>query len=61
MSLQVVADGPGDAIAQFHVFLHFGPAQIHIAVAQADVVLDILIVQLERRRLRLVQHLDGAP
>ena len=54
--IQVGADGAGDLAAQFDIVLHGLAAQVHVAVTQADIVMHVLIVQLERGGPGLVQQ-----
>jgi hypothetical protein len=65
--VEVVAHQFRDAVAQAHVLLHRLAAQVEIAVLQADVFVDVVVVDLEGRRQagvedlqRLGQHLDHA-
>ena len=59
--VQVITDGPGDPGAQLDVVLHRLPAQVHVAVTQADIILHVFIIQLKRRRFGLVQDFQGVP
>ena len=45
-----------DAVAQHQVLLHRGPAQIEHAVREARGLRQVVVVHLERRRQRRVQH-----
>ena len=45
-------------VAQHHVLLHLRTAQVDDAMRQAHVLGQVLVVELERRRDRTVQHFD---
>ena len=60
--LEVAPDVAGHPCPQAQAFLHLGPAQVHVAVPQADVLARPgVFVKLERRRLGGVQYLEGGP
>jgi hypothetical protein len=65
--VEVVAHQLGDAVAQAQVLLHRLAAQVQVAVLQADVLVEVVVVDLERGRQAgvedfqgLGQHLDHA-
>ena len=59
--VQIIADVLHRAMTQPEVFLHRRPAQVQVAVAQAQAFVGFDVVgDVERRRLRLVEHGDAA-
>ena len=56
--VEVLARGHRGAMAQQQVLLHRRPAQVDDPVLQAHRLRQVLVVELERRRLRGVQDLD---
>ena len=59
MLVEVIAHGFGDLVADREIVLHARAAQIEIPVAQADRLVDIVVVgNDERRRLRAVEDLE---
>ncbi len=56
--VQEVAHLDGRAVAQHHVALHVGAAQVQHAVGQAHGLGQVLVVQLERGRDRGVEHVQ---
>ena len=55
--VEVVAHGLGDAVAQHHVALHSRAAQVEEAVLEADILVGVAAVELERQHRRAVEHL----
>ncbi len=67
VAIQVVAQKAGDARAQLEMLQHGGAAQVDVAITQAHVLADLVLVELERRSLggiedvqRRRHYLDGA-
>ncbi len=58
VGVEVPARGHRRAVAQHQVLLHRQPAQVDDPVLQAHRLGEVLVVELERRRLRRVQDLD---
>ena len=56
--LHAAADRADHRPLQAEVALHLGAAQVEPAVAQAQVLVDVLLVELERERRRAVQDLE---
>ena len=58
MVVEEAAEGACRLVAQHQVVLHLRAAQVDDAVQQADVLGQVVLVELERRRDGRVQHLD---
>ena len=58
MLVQEAAHGHGHAVAQAQVVLHVGPAQVDDAVRETGGLGDVFVVELDRRCLRGVEHLE---
>ena len=58
LGIEIAARGDGRAVAKLKVLLHLRAAQVDHAVLQADRFRQILVVELERRRLRDIEDLD---
>jgi hypothetical protein len=56
--IQEVAQDPADPAAQAQIVLHRGTPQVHITIAQADVVVEVLLIEQEGRGLRGIQDDD---
>ncbi len=54
----MLAHGHGDPVAQAQVSLHRLAAQVEHAVLQPGVLGEVVVVQLEGRRRRRIEHLD---
>ena len=58
--MQRLADGEREVGAKLEVGHHLGPADVEVAIAQARVLGRVdAVLDLERRRLGAVEHLDG--
>ena len=57
--IEVRPDDAGHLAPQAQVPVHAGPAKVDVAVAEPRLLVDRLVVELERRGARLVQHFDG--
>ena len=58
VGVQVGADRPGDLGAHQQAALHLGPAEIDVAKAQPRLLLHVLLVELQRRRVGGVEDLE---
>jgi hypothetical protein len=58
VGVQELAHLHGHAVAQHQVVLHVGAAQVQHAVRQARGLAQVVVVELERRRDRRVEHLQ---
>ena len=57
--IEVGPDNAGHLAPKPQVLVHAGPAKIDVPVPEPGLLVDRLVVELERRGARLVQHLDG--
>jgi hypothetical protein len=58
VGIEELAHFHGHAVAQHQVVLHVGAAQVQHAVREARGLAEVVVVQLERRRDRRIEHLQ---
>ena len=59
MGIEIRPHDPRHLASEAQVLVHAGPAQVHVAVAEPGLLVDPLVVELERGGAGFVQDLDG--